>query len=443
MSRVNLEIVPSNITSDGTLSYRNGQPTIQFIIGEQDRMLIGQSIRLTGKLRCRKTSTAFSASNTNMNISQKLGIYSVIDQLNISSQRTAQSIESIRHYNRMMSSYLPVTTSQDDSLTHLGMEALINPNYDLVKHSVTDNALTNNLGNDFCVPLPCGLFLGSDPIPLSGQHGVGGLNVEIQLAPDDNVFYNPNSNTTTDLTEAFYELSDVKLVAEAIIPTAQDLSALQASPNHTFNFNSISSYYSVINSANGILNFNLGMSKVLGVFCNVLPASHINNLSFDGMATLPFTNSDVGKSAARVNQCIFTKAGTRFPLEYNIDTIHKDRPYNGLDQSTGDSQIIRNYMNAVLQFSKNLRTQVSPQNFQIAEGGTNYNNAKQVIEGGDAWGIGINYDTISGEGVDFSTTNWGLNLNLDLHTVNPQAIFVFVHSKNTLLTTPSGIQIIH
>jgi hypothetical protein len=442
MSRVNLEITPSNITSDGTLSYRNGQPTVQFIIGEQDRMLIGQSVRLTGKLKCKKTSTTFSASNTNMNISQKLGVYSVIDQLNISSQRTSQSIESIRHYNRMMSSYLPVTTSQDDSLTHLGMEALINPNYELIKHSVTDNALTKSLGNSFCVPLPCGLFLGSDPIPLSGQHGIGGLNLEIQLAPDDNVFYNPNASTTTDLTEAFYELSDVKLVAEAIVPTAEDLSALRSQPNHTFNFNSISSYYSVINSANGILNFNLGMSKVLGVFCNVLPASHINNLSFDGMATLPFTNSDTDKSCATVNQCIFTRAGTRFPLEYNIDTIHKDR-VNDSDRVTGDSQLIRNYMNAVLQFSKNLRTQVSPQNYQIANGGTDYNTAKTVIEGGDAWGLGINYDTISNDGVDFSTTNWGLNLNLDLNTVNPQAIFVFVHSKNTLLTTPSGLQVIH
>jgi hypothetical protein len=441
MSRVNLEIVPSNITSDGKLSYRNGQPTIQFVIGEQERMLIGQSVRLCGRLKIRKndTSSGYSASDTEMSISQKLGIYSVIDQVNISSQRTAQSIESIRHYNRMMSSYLPVTTSTGDSTTHLNTTALINPNYSLIKRNVVDNSLTKSMGNAFCVPLPCGLFLGSEPIPLSSQHGIGGLNIELQLASDDNVLYNPSASTTSDLTNAFYELEDVKLVAEAIVPSAEDLNALRAQPNHTFNFNSITSYYSVINSANGILNFNLGMSKVLGVFCNVLPASHINNLRYDGMATLPFTNSGTNKTPADVNQCIFTRAGTRFPLEYNIDTIHKDNQ----DNQSGDSQLVRNYMNAVLQFSKNLRTQVNPHNYQNKDSGVDYNTAKTVIDGGDAWGLGINYDTISNEGVDFSTTNWGLNLNLDLNTVNPQAIFVFVHAKNTLLTTPNGLQVIN
>ena len=324
------------------------------------------------------------------------------------------------------------------------MEALINPNKDLIQRAVTDNALTKNLGNSFCIPLPCGLFLGSAPIPLSGQHGVGGLNLEIQLASDDNVLYNPNGSATTDLSNAYYELTDVKLVAEAIVPTAEDLNALRAQPNHTFNFNTISSYYSVINNANGILNFNLGMSKVLGVFCNVLPASHINNLSYDGMATLPFTNSNTQKTVANVNQCIFTKAGTRFPLEYNIDTVHKDLITTVIDdRSTADSQLVRNYMNAILQFSKNMRTQVSPHNYQVANAGVVYGDAKNVIEGGNSWGIGINYDTISNDGVDFSTTNWGLNLNLELSTVNPQAIYVFVHSKNTLLTTPSGLQVIH
>ncbi len=439
MSRVNLEIVPSNITSDGKLSYKNGQPVVQFIIGEQERMLIGQSVRLVGKLAVLKSAGTGVQHADNISISQKLGVYSCIDQLNISSQRSAQNIESIRNYNRMMSSYLPVTTSTDDSLTHLSMEALINPNYDLQKRAVVDNDLSINNGNHFCVPLPCGLFLGTEPIPLSGQHGVGGLNIEINLAPDDNVLYNPKGVDSTDLLNAFYEWSDVKLVAEAIVPDASELSRLRSTPNHTFNFNSISSYYSVINSANGILNYNLGMSKVLGVFCNVLPASHINNLAYDGMATLPFTNSDTNKTCADVNQCIFTRAGTRFPLEYNIDTIHRDEP----DNKSGDAQLQRNYMNAVLQFSKNLRTQIQPSNYQDRDSGVDYQDAKYVINGGNAWGLGINYDTISNEGVDFSTTAWGLNLNLALSTVNPQAIFVFVHSKNTLLTTPSGLQVIH
>ena len=48
-SNQHLEIVPSNVTSNGKLSFKNGQPVIQFIIGEQNRYLLGQSIRLVGE----------------------------------------------------------------------------------------------------------------------------------------------------------------------------------------------------------------------------------------------------------------------------------------------------------------------------------------------------------------------------------------------------------
>ena len=48
-TNLNTEIVPSNVTSNGSISFRDGNPVIQFIIGEQDRLLLGQSIRFTGK----------------------------------------------------------------------------------------------------------------------------------------------------------------------------------------------------------------------------------------------------------------------------------------------------------------------------------------------------------------------------------------------------------
>ena len=51
MSNHNLEISPSNILSSGVISFRNGNPIISFIIGEQDRLLIGRSVRLAGKFR--------------------------------------------------------------------------------------------------------------------------------------------------------------------------------------------------------------------------------------------------------------------------------------------------------------------------------------------------------------------------------------------------------
>ena len=46
----NLHITPSNVLSSGKISYKSGNPVIQFIIGEQSRALLGQSIRVCGNL---------------------------------------------------------------------------------------------------------------------------------------------------------------------------------------------------------------------------------------------------------------------------------------------------------------------------------------------------------------------------------------------------------
>ena len=49
MSNQNIEIVPSNVASNAKISFQGGTPVIQFIIGEQDRLLLGNSLRFTGK----------------------------------------------------------------------------------------------------------------------------------------------------------------------------------------------------------------------------------------------------------------------------------------------------------------------------------------------------------------------------------------------------------
>ena len=78
---------------------------------------------------------------------------------------------------------------------------------------------------------------------------------------------------------------------------------------------------------------------------NVVPAAHINNLARDGLATVPFTNVADGTRAV-VEQCVFTRGGERYPLQYNLDTSQKESAYVGND--TMDTQLARNYMNAVM-----------------------------------------------------------------------------------------------
>jgi len=440
-SNQHLEIIPSNITSDGTLSFRNGQPVIQFIIGEQERYLIGQSLRLCGKFTAYSSDGAISTSATGLRMNEQLGIYSCFNELHISSQRTAQSIETIRHYPRMMSSYLGVTSSLQDGISHLNETALIDMNFAAQQRGVIENPTQLNASgkNSFCCPLVCGLLNGTSPIPLSNAWGVGGLDISIHLSPDSNVFFS-NSSDTSAIAGAFYELSDLKLVCEVITPAPDQLSQIMKQTQNVFEYNSIVSQFNTINSRNGVLNFPLGVSKCMGVFLNFVPASHINNLAYDGTATLPPTNSD--GTRAEISQLIFTRGGERFPLEYNLDTLQKDNA----DNITMDPQIVRNFMNAVMGFTKIERTNVSPYNNyyeDYSEGTNEYVYAKEVRDGGVKFGIGVNYDQISGAGVSFKDLPFGIQMTSDISTDSPQGVYLFAHCKNTIVSTPQGIQVLN
>ena len=433
MSNMNVEIVPSNVTANGSISFRDGNPVVQFIIGEQDRLLLGNSIRFCGKFRAMLSSASSSTSDVSqLAMSEKLGVYSCIDSLTIKSQRTGQTLESIRHYNRFLSSYLPTTTSLQDNIGHMSESALIMPSYAAQQESVVNIPSASSTMNNFCMALPCGMFNGGEPIPLMPE-AVGGLLIELHLAPDSQVFHTQGDSDSASYADSFYEFTDVSLVAELSEPGPDVIQQLKSRPSGTYEYNSISSYYQTINSGNGIINFQLGLSRVLGVFCNVVPAAHINNVLFDGLATLYPTNVD--GSSADVKELFFTRNDTKFPLDFNINTLQQKDPANQI----ADSQIVYEYMNAVQKFADITRTTLSPVNVRLSDVGRF---DKDFADGGCGWGLGVSYDNISDQGVDFSNVNFGINMSLDLTSDSPQAFFVFAHSKQTLVFGPQGMQIL-
>jgi hypothetical protein len=446
---LNVEITPANTLSNGKISFKGGAPVIQFIIGEQDRLLIGKSVRLCGNFRVKLDSQGPPSDDTrqatgaNLELPSRLGTYAMIDQLVIKSQATHQVIEHIRHYSRFAASFVPITNSMDDSKSHLAESSLIMPNYGIHKTSVTDIptqcGTTANAGNAFCMSLPCGLFNGVADIPLAGGWGLQGLLVEIHLAPDQNVLFDLGSGTPA-FSEAFYELSNVRLVAEMVNPTPQMLQGFSQGGN-TFEYNSISSYFSSINSSNAIINFQLGMRRVLGVFANFIPAEAINSFAWDGTQTSPLVNT--GGTVANITQAIFTRGGTRYPLEYNLDTQQKNDTSTKY-QSFCDSQLSRNYLNAVKSFQNLNRTGISSRGTWLKDVSvaSQLQVGKKAVENQNVYGVGVAYDNISGDGVDFSQLNWGLQLDCGLTSNRPHAVYVFVHSKNTLVFNSTGLQVV-
>ena len=449
-----IEIVPTNVPSNGKISFKDGHPVIQFMIGASDHLLLGSSIRLCGDFQC-FISTANVGANrgtppTNADqlfADPKTGIYGTIDQLVVKNVGQFSTIEHIRSYNRMMASYIPATSSVTDCLGHFGETSLTMPNVRGMKESVV-NYSGNNAGvdvrkNAFSCHLPCGMFNGQQPIFL-GRNGVNGIILELHLAPDANFFYQgDNALDTSAIQDAYYEFSNLKLTAELVEPDAATLSSLNSAGGSTYTYNSISSYYTSVNSALSVINFNLGLRNVLGGWMNFLPAVNINNWRFNGLDTRHLHNSTTTPTAdnltaqsapAFVKNLTFTRGGQKFPNNFDTETLNKKTPSNLLT----DPAVQRQFMNAIVQFSKPSRTCADPFNSAM----TNDVSDAFALYTGSVTGIGMAYDQVSGQGVDFSSQNFGVQVDCNLITDSPVGVFLFIHSKQTLVFNGSGLQII-
>jgi len=440
-----LVIQPSNIISTGKVSFKNGNPVIQFIIGEQDKYLIGNSLRFTGNIECLEGVGAAARPPVNASkasIDPKLGVYSVISELAIFSQKSKQKIEHIRHYGRFLASYLPVLSSKQEGISHMNKTQCSIPNSECERLGLVNNVNgsgngtgTKFNGNSFALHLPSGLLNSREPIPLSANGwGTGGLMIEITLENDSQVFSSSDGST---LSNVFYQLSNMNLICEVVQPSGEALSSLGGQSQGSLEYNSISSYYTSVNSTNAIVNFNLGLSKCLSAFFNVVPSNSLNNTRENGFACLPFTNSD--GTIARINQLIFTRGGVKFPYQFNIDTNVKNLA-TSIDYNVFDPQVVKGAMSAFMPEYEVKNTQFSPITFtrDIGADGDDKNQA----DAGTMVAVGVPFDNISNQGVDFSSVNLGIQMELGLTTDHPQTIFLFVKNRQTLLFNANGLQVI-
>ena len=407
------------------------------------RLLLGNSVRLCGKFNIWKNAagTALPGAADNLSMDERTGIYSCIDQVVIKSQATHQVIEHIRHYNRMMSSYLPTTTSLQDGMGHMSETSLIMPNYSAMKGSVVNIPSGETTKNSFCIHLPCGLFNGTQGIPLSGAGGVGGLLLEVHLAPDANVLFDTTAlSAAGNLTDSYYELSDVFLACEAV----EDVRPPGSSS--TFEYNSISSYFASVNSTNAIINFNLGLSRVLGVFMNFIPSAMINNLDYNGMTTMPLQNKNAHR--ADLTQIIYTRGGQKYPFMFNIDLAQKED--STIQQY--DPVFVRGGIDAIKNFANSTRMTISPNNSKLTNftgsaisspAGNGTSSDIGFAEGGNCFTLGCGFDSISNQGISFATESFGVNLTTKLTSDNPHGVFMFAHAKNTLVFGQGGVQVLN
>lgn len=424
MSIIYNEIQPSNINSTQKISHKQGNPIVSFLIGTQPHLLDCGSVRLSGDIRFYKDASRNQPTTADqLGIDEKLAIYSIIDKVTITSQRSRQVMETINHYGRFLASYNPYVASREEKMTFSNNQSLSVPNYETQKRELVDFPATAH-GSRFCVNIPTGVLSSGNLLPL-GAEALGGVEISLTLAPDAQALYALNGSTT-GLTDAFYELENVRLHCELMVPQQQMPSTGQIT------YNAITSYFNVINSANAVVNFNLGTSRTLGVFMNMCPSKYLNNLAFNSYATTTPLNSD--GSQAEIKSIIVTKAGRRMPFNFNLDTNVKD----SANTTVVDPQVVSFARDSIL--PGNIKSQISPVNTnRLYTGAT----TPLTAEGGVMECLGVPFDTTgTGIGEDFSTTPFGIQMEVGLDSDSPNALFLFVHSRQTMLYSPQGIQIV-
>jgi len=439
-SKSYISIAPSNHPANAKISYKDGNPVINFVIGEQERYLIGDSLRITGEI------TIYSAPDGDVgtpvqfeqavNVSPKLSTYGILDQVVLSSQKSKNVIESVRHYGRYLASFLPVLHSKEEMMGHLGVTANIMPNSYANQIQYVANAngssATNReyRGNSFCLALPTGFLSGGSQIGLSGKGwGVGGLSVDLHLSSDAQFL---NASRTL-FPNAFYQLTNVNLIAELRNPSVDELSRLAGQTSSVMEYNAISSYFSQIASSNAVVNFRLGLSRVLGGFMTFIPSEMLNNIKYDSFQTTPLINDLSAGEIASIKQIILTKGGERMPFMYNLDTNVRDNA----NSIIADPQIVRNYISAFDKFMEVDSTMQTP----ITNNREGFSSMSNFADAGLQFGIGFSYNDL-GTGIDMRTENFGLQMDTGLTSGLSHAVFLFVRSKQTLVMNANGVQVI-
>ena len=430
-----LEIRPNNVPASGKISHKGGIPVINFTIGEQNALLRMSSIRLSGRLHIWRNADGTlcpdGANSADQMASEKLGVYGTMSQLTWRSSRTKQVCESVRHYGNFMASYMPVIGSLQDGYGALSESTLIMPAFNTFRDSIMRNT---EVGNEFCCPLMSGMTMGGENLNLTSG-GFGGLDCEIALAPDSQFFYSQNGNTAT-IGDCFYQFQDLKILCEVYVPPVDELSRLLKEKDGVFNFNSISSFMTTLEASNSIVNFHLGLSRVISAFITFTPSAYINNKAQNGYLTyLPTKNDD---SLANVLDVAYLKGGERFPYQFVIDTNVKDTP----DTRVVDPQVVRIFSNALIPNLRHHRTSVAPMNTNrnYTAAATSYG---LIPEGGATYGVGVLYDMLNSDGVNFKTEAFTLQMNTGLTDGNPISAFLFIKHKTTLAYNSDGVEVVN
>ena len=429
-----------NTPSTGVISFKNGFPLLSFTLSAQNGLLDPSTIRVNGKFAAYKDNLAVPTalqSGDQVTMNNRLGIFNVIESLTIRAARSKLSCESIRGYSKLMNSYLSMTSSLQDQMGNLNELCLCQPNSETFRKSVMESPTATAQTNSFSTHLPCGFLSSGNMVDLR-QDAFGGIIIEILLMPDSNVLYS-QAGSSTGIGDAHYELSDLSLTCEISDIPDDD----KPSDSGVYEFNTITSLYSSINSTNAQIQYTLALQNVLSAFMTFVPVRNINTLTEDGQVCVQLSGDGASDTAlAPITRVQWLKGGTKYPADFDYVTNIVD-PDNTATMVV-DPQLINNFIDSILPDYTHERFSISPVNcnrdYNMTNSATVETSYGLIPEGGSVYGLGVKYG-IGGAGEDFRTEQFGVSIESNLKSDRPQGMYIFIKARAQLMFDAGSIQL--
>ena len=442
-----VQIKPTN-NSNGVFGYNNGHPLVSFDIPAVPHILRG-GVRISGTMTIDTGMPAGSLPQNSQHtadrrvwLDSRTGVNSCFDFVSLSSVRNGDVYEQNKNYNRMCSSIIPLSES---------FEAYLGGGVDTYYGAMAKNEQQGRRADmpmDFCVKLQSALLNGVEGTDLML---VGGLRCSVNLASNSYVLRNNNWKDATDTSgtgtsvgataPASYTLSNLVLSYVADVPTADQQMAMLKNSNGDWEYESYSSFYSVLSSAENSTTTNINTSRTTAVILNMLPSKFLNNVNRNSqLAVQPLKQDGTGVLNQRVvvKGITFLAGGVRTPLDFTTDTEQTQ------EQQTSDSQKCYEELNSLRDvwdldnMLKTTRTELSLDRTDTAL--AKFQTSVQMNDAIQAWNVGVAYDKITEVGENFKNKPLSVRLTTDLVSGESHSVFMFVKHKNTISFNKGRVQ---
>ncbi len=441
---------PNNAPSGGAYS-ASAFPAINFVIGTQRAFLDPRTLRLNGKLTIKNNAgapiandnTQAQSATNGATMNNSIGVSSIFEECNISTLN-GRNLETIRNYNRYLSTTKPLMNTSMDYNNGLGLKDPM----------TTDKSLTNqktaNVEHDFSIPIECGMFEGGGRFINLSEKGFHGLQIDFLLAQNAAVIqpyyaYNPAKSTTSATATFNYEVKDLTLTFDLKRPGDKLFQSLPSSG--ILNYNTISTLHSTLLSSDQTMTMRFGSSNVVSVTHSMVPSLWVNNIAVDSFQNLP---PQIGVSAAGASQTAkvrsvqYMRGGQLYPYNFMLDS-EKQADLDNVGNPAPQAQIMKPYLNSVSLYDNRrnkLNTTTNVGIFTSTQpAGSDALPIGSAPDPKTLYGLGVPMDT-NRQGVSFANVEYAVRLQSELNDTDANAFYTFTRVRNVAQFSPQGINVV-